>query len=253
MCVDQHQLRGKLDQVARGPPAAFRGHVCVDAYPRGPGDRDRTFHVSLPLAPTGLADWQHAAPRTCGASPDQVMRPAAFVTQPGRGRPPQVLLRLMEEDHLIAEATGNPPVALAVMMIETWRGREHEASELIEAISQASAASGLGLMVDYCVYVCSVLYNGLGRHDAARDAAQRAFERKPVGYGPLVVSELAEAAARTGDVELVRAALEWVSERARVTPTEWALGIHQARHQLPQPAPPGPARRPAHRVIVIGQ
>ncbi len=140
--------------------------------------------------------------------------------------------RLMEEDHLIAEATGNPPVALAVMMIETWRGREHEASELIEAISQASAASGLGLMVDYCVYVRSVLYNGLGRHDAARDAAQRAFERKPVGYGPLVVSELAEAAARTGDVELVRAALEWVSERARVTPTEWALGIEARTRAL---------------------
>ena len=32
--------------------------------------------------------------------------------------------RLMEEDHLIAEATGNPPVALAEMMIATWRGRE---------------------------------------------------------------------------------------------------------------------------------
>src|SRR5579862_2392053 len=39
--------------------------------------------------------------------------------------------RLMEEDHLIAEATGNPPVALAEMMIATWRGREVEAPRLI--------------------------------------------------------------------------------------------------------------------------
>lgn len=37
--------------------------------------------------------------------------------------------------------------------------------------------------------------------------------------------ELVEAAARTGDVALVRAALVWMSERTRVTPTEWALGI----------------------------
>ena len=37
--------------------------------------------------------------------------------------------------------------------------------------------------------------------------------------------ELAEAASRTGDVALVRAALEWLSERTRVTPTEWVLGI----------------------------
>jgi ATP/maltotriose-dependent transcriptional regulator MalT len=70
-----------------------------------------------------------------------------------------------------------------------------------------------------------VLYNGLGRHDAARDAARRAFERDPMGYGPFVVPELAEAASRTGDTALVRAALEWLSERTRVTPTEWALGI----------------------------
>ncbi len=133
--------------------------------------------------------------------------------------------RLMEEDHLIAEATGNPPVALADMMIATWRGREDEASRLIEAVSEASAASGLSLMVDFCVYARSVLYNGLGRYDAACDAARRAFELHPVGYGPLVVSELAEAAARTGDAGLVRAALEWVSERARMTPTDWALGI----------------------------
>jgi len=133
--------------------------------------------------------------------------------------------RLMEEDHLIAEATGNPPIALAEMMIATWRGREDEASRLIEAVSQASAASGLGLMVDFCVYARSVLYNGLGRYDAARDAARRAFELHPIGYGPLVVSELAEAAARTGDAGLVRAALESASGRVQVTPTPWALGI----------------------------
>jgi DNA-binding NarL/FixJ family response regulator len=46
-----------------------------------------------------------------------------------------------------------------------------------------------------------------------------------LGYGPLVVPELAEAASRTGDTALVEAALEWLSERARVTPTDWALGI----------------------------
>jgi hypothetical protein len=48
-----------------------------------------------------------------------------------------------------------------------------------------------------------VLYNGLGRHDAACDAAWRAFQRDQLGYGPFVVPELAEAASRTGDVALV--------------------------------------------------
>jgi ATP/maltotriose-dependent transcriptional regulator MalT len=80
-------------------------------------------------------------------------------------------------------------------------------------------------VINMAAYASSVLYNGLGRHDVARDAAWRAFVRDELGYGPYVVPELAEAASRTGDVALVRAALEWLSERTRVAPTEWALGI----------------------------
>src|SRR5256885_5712086 len=80
-------------------------------------------------------------------------------------------------------------------------------------------------MASFAAYVSSVLYNGLGRPDAARDAAWQAFEHGQLGRGPLVVSELAEAAARTGDVTAAAAALEWLSERTRVSPTDWALGI----------------------------
>ena len=131
--------------------------------------------------------------------------------------------RLLEEDRLIGEATGNPPVAYAEMVLAAWRGRATEASELIEATVREAAVGGLG--VNFANYVSSVLDNGLGRHDAARDAAWRAFEHDQIGYGPYVVPELAEAAARTGDVATVRAVLAWLSERTRVTPSEWALGI----------------------------
>jgi DNA-binding CsgD family transcriptional regulator len=133
--------------------------------------------------------------------------------------------QLIEEDRLIAEATGNPPVAHTAMLLAAWRGQEAEASELIQTTVQEATAGGLGRLVNSGKYASSVLYNGLGRHDAARDAAREAFERDPVGHGPLVVPELAEAASRTHDVVLVRAALEWLSERGRVTPTEWVLGM----------------------------
>jgi len=46
------------------------------------------------------------------------------------------------------------------------------------------------------------------------------------------VSELAEAASRTGEVELVGVALEWLSERANATPTDWALGVHARARAL---------------------
>jgi DNA-binding CsgD family transcriptional regulator len=129
--------------------------------------------------------------------------------------------QMLEEDRLIAEVTGNAPLRNDEMTLAAWRGQEPRASELIEATSEESAARGWTVNL----YARSVLYNGLGRHDAARDAAWRAFERDPVGYGPSLLPELAEAASRTGDTALVTTALEWLSERTRATPSEWALGI----------------------------
>jgi DNA-binding CsgD family transcriptional regulator len=53
-----------------------------------------------------------------------------------------------------------------------------------------------------------------------------AFEhRDHVGYGLFVAAELAAAASRTGDRALVQAALDWLSERTRMTRTDWVMGI----------------------------
>jgi DNA-binding CsgD family transcriptional regulator len=133
--------------------------------------------------------------------------------------------RLVEEDHLIAEAVGHPPIADTAMMLAAWQGREQTAAELIEAISREAIAHGADRLVSLAAYASSVLYNGLGRSAAAYDAALRAFEREPMGYGSHIVPELAEAAARTGDTVLLVTALDWLSERARATPTDWLLGI----------------------------
>jgi DNA-binding CsgD family transcriptional regulator len=132
---------------------------------------------------------------------------------------------LLDEDRLIAEATGNPPLAYPEMVLAAWRGQEHAASVRIDAATKEATARGLGTVVDYAAYARSVLANGLARHDVARDAAWQVFETDHLGYGPFVLPELAEAASRTGDVALVQTALDWLSERARATPTAWALGI----------------------------
>jgi DNA-binding CsgD family transcriptional regulator len=134
-----------------------------------------------------------------------------------------VAARLIDEERLIAEATGNPPLTYTEMLLAASRGWEAEASEMIDATLNEAAAGGLG--INLATYASSVLNNGLGRFDAARDAAWRVFEPDLVAYGPFVVPELAEAASRTGDIASVRAALEWLSVRTRATPTEWALGI----------------------------
>ncbi|HEY6746317.1 MAG TPA: AAA family ATPase [Mycobacteriales bacterium] len=124
--------------------------------------------------------------------------------------------RLLDEDRLIGEATGNPPGGFSAMTLAAWQGREPEATALVRAHTRAG---------NFATYAGAVLDNGLGRHDAARDAAWRAFGRDQIGVGAFVVPELAEAASRTGDEELVRDALRWLSERTRLTPSEWGLGI----------------------------
>jgi DNA-binding CsgD family transcriptional regulator len=128
---------------------------------------------------------------------------------------------MIDEARSIAEATGNPALVNAPMILAAWRGHEPQASELIQATSEEAVARRWTSNN----YARSVLYNGLGRHDAARDAAWEAFQPDPIGYGAYLVPELAEAASRTGDRALLESALEWLSQRTGVIDSEWAIGI----------------------------
>jgi DNA-binding CsgD family transcriptional regulator len=128
---------------------------------------------------------------------------------------------MIDEARLIADATDNPALVNAPMILAAWRGHEAQASELIKVTSEEAAEHRWTSNN----YARCVLYNGLGRHDAARDAARDALEPDPIGYGTLLVPELAEAAARTADRGLVESALEWLSERTRIISSEWASGI----------------------------
>jgi ATP/maltotriose-dependent transcriptional regulator MalT len=132
---------------------------------------------------------------------------------------------LVDEDRLIAEMTGNPPVAYTVMLLAAFRGQQAPAAELIAATAREASARGQGRVVTFADYASAVLHNGLGHHDTARDAARRVLERDVAGYHNLVIAELAEAASRTGDETLLATALEWSAQRARAVPTDWALGI----------------------------
>ncbi len=131
----------------------------------------------------------------------------------------------IEEDRAIAGATGTSPVAYTEMTLAAWRGQEALTSELIERRTREASERGIGRMAQFAVYSAAVLNNGIGRYDVACDAARRAFERDHLGHTPFVVPEVAEAASRTGDAALLQAAVEWMSERTAVTPTEWALGM----------------------------
>ena len=70
---------------------------------------------------------------------------------------------LIDEDRLIAEATGNPPVGHAAMILAAWRGHDAQAADLIDATVRDATARGQGRLVDLAGYASAVLNNGLGR------------------------------------------------------------------------------------------
>jgi DNA-binding CsgD family transcriptional regulator len=129
--------------------------------------------------------------------------------------------QLIDEADVIAAATGNAPFVNAPMILAAWRGDEAEASVLIEATSEESASRRWSSNN----YAKAVLYNGLGRHDAALEAAWMAMQSDPIGYGTQLVPELAEAAARTGDRARLEFVGEWLSERTAVISSSWLNGI----------------------------
>jgi DNA-binding CsgD family transcriptional regulator len=131
---------------------------------------------------------------------------------------------LLEEDRLVSNMTGVPPIPCAGMLLEAVRGNEERTSTLMATAAAAAAAGGRRILI-FANHAAAVLHNGLGRHERAFDCARRVFEGDVLGYQTFALSELAEAASRTGNRAALEEAREWMSVRAGATPTGWARGI----------------------------
>ena len=132
---------------------------------------------------------------------------------------------VVDEDCATAAATGNPPLRFSRLLLAAWRGERDQACQLIEETTASAEAGGKCKVADFAAYGRAVLTNGFGRHADALAAIKPVFEHDHVGMGALVIPELVEAASRTGDVELLVAARDWMAVRTKATPTPWALGI----------------------------
>jgi DNA-binding CsgD family transcriptional regulator len=128
---------------------------------------------------------------------------------------------LLDEAALIAEATGNPKLVNAPLVLAAWRGEEPEAAGMIDANSE-EAIRRRWTSNDYAR---AVLFNGLGRYEEARDAAWKAMKPDPIGYGTFLIPELAEAASRTADGDLLDYAVRWLGERTDVIESAWLDGV----------------------------
>jgi DNA-binding CsgD family transcriptional regulator len=132
---------------------------------------------------------------------------------------------LIQEADAITTATGNAPNVYNRGLIGAWRGVEAEAMELLDAGLRDATARGEGRVLALAGYSRAVLYNGLGRYEAAREAAERGADDDDQAYVGWSLAELVEAATRSGRPQAAAAALQRLQERACAADTDWALGV----------------------------
>ena len=134
---------------------------------------------------------------------------------------------LAAEVEAVKEATGSRIGPYAMISLVGLRGREAEASELIERVITGATASGQGTAVQYAHWAKAVLMNGLGRYEEALAAAVEATEGTPqIFIAAWALGELIEAATRTGNAEHAKDALARLGEQTKASDADWALGIY---------------------------
>ena len=140
---------------------------------------------------------------------------------------------LLDEAQTATEATGIPPFPYARLWVAALRGHQAELSELIESAASEAVARGEGFTLAITEQVSAVLYNGLGRYDAALAAVRCAGERPDeIGSPTWAVAELIEAAVRLDDDALANRALERLAVTTRASGTELALGMEARSRAL---------------------
>jgi DNA-binding CsgD family transcriptional regulator len=130
------------------------------------------------------------------------------------------------EADAVTEATGTRIAPYGALLLAALRGREAEATQLIEATIKDATAGGEGLAVQYAHWTKAVLYNGIGRYEEALEAAQRASDDTPELFiSAWALTELIVASTRTQNEPLATDAVERLAESTNASDADWGLGI----------------------------
>ena len=150
-----------------------------------------------------------------------------------------VAATLTDEVRAATEATGSNLAPYGALFLAAVRGREADASALIETNRKDIERRGVGVGVTTTAWARAVLYNGLGRYEWALDAAQQATDYPlDIGTSYLALGELVEAAMRTGTHEIAADAHRRLVEVTHPSGTDWALGVEARARALLSGAEP---------------
>jgi DNA-binding CsgD family transcriptional regulator len=110
------------------------------------------------------------------------------------------------------------------LSLTAWQGQASSASNLTEVVLRDERIRGEARSNAGSAYAMAVFHNGLGHYELAFEAAQKAATPDTMCISSWALSELAEAAARSGHHDVARVAVARLSERAAASGTAWAKG-----------------------------
>ena len=136
----------------------------------------------------------------------------------------------LQELNAVTQATGVSELPYAAQFLAVWRGRDHEATQLLAATTQEARRRGEGIGLQAVGWMQALHHNSHGRYQQALTAALEATSHQQelgvVTWSALV--ELVTAASRTGQQAHAEEAMERLREMTQASGSEWALG-HEAR------------------------
>jgi DNA-binding CsgD family transcriptional regulator len=148
---------------------------------------------------------------------------------------------LLDEADAIAAATGTEQLVFGRLTLAGIRGIESEATVLFNTTEPAATERGEGVVLTFAEHARAVLYNGLGRYEAALGPAQSAAARDELLVSVWSFPELVEAASRSGQMDVANSAAERLSEHTGAAGTDLALGIEaRSRALVSEGAPAEP-------------
>jgi len=139
----------------------------------------------------------------------------------------------VDEIRTVSEATGIATPPYGPLWLAGLRGREAELSRLMETAVDEAMARGEGYALADAELVSAILYNGLGRYEAALSLFGADGERSyDINTPPRAVAEVIEAAVRCGERQLATRLLDRLAEMARASGTDWVVGVEARSRAL---------------------
>ncbi|MGI5230644.1 ATP-binding protein [Actinoallomurus sp. CA-142502] len=208
----------------------------VGAYLSASEQGDHYLHWATLAAATAMDLWQHDDWRTlCERQVLLIHRTGTLLALPSAlhylAYAHILAGEFQDAEALVAQAftfdpSGNPSgPPFGDLLLRAWRGDEEGTAALAERVTDSARKSGEGHGLSVVDGANAVLFNGIGRYDAAYEAAAEVCQYDEVGFLSFIPHELVEAAARSGRHRLAKPVLERFAERTDTSGTDLAIGL----------------------------